>query len=49
MVGTGFSDTCDTITCSTAEISVVAFRMDYPVVPANGSKVNVERITTALT
>lgn len=38
----------NTIASATAEISVVAFRVDDPIVPADSGKIDVKRITTAL-
>lgn len=45
-MGAGFRDAGNSITGTTAEISVVAFWMNNPIVPANRREVDVERITT---
>lgn len=48
-MGSGFCDTSHSIAGSSAEIGVVTFRMDNPIVPTNGGEVDVERITTTFT
>lgn len=49
MVSASLSDASNSITSSAAEVSVVAFRVNNPIVPADCSEVNVERVTAALT
>lgn len=43
----GFRDAGDAVACTAAEVSVVALRMDDPVVPADGGEVDVKRVPAA--
>lgn len=40
-------DAGDTVASSSAEVGVVAFRMNDPIVPPNGGKIDVERVAAA--
>lgn len=43
-----FCDAGDTVASPAAEVSVVALRMNDPVVPAYGGEIDVERVAAAL-
>lgn len=48
-MSSGFSDAGNTIASASAEISVVTFRVNNPIVPTDSREVNVKRIATTFT